>query len=303
LQTGHDHGYCFSCDRIAATSPKIGEERGGPVEQDTGTIVMLVLALLGAGAFAGVLAGLLGVGGGIVIVPVLFHMFEFLDVDLSVAMHVAVGTSLSTIIATSISSLRAHNRRGAVDWGLLKSWGPAVAIGVIAGTVIAALVSGATLTAIFAVLALVIAAHLAFSPEHLRLADQLPGGPIRFGIGNVIGGLSAMMGIGGGTFTVPTLVMCNYPVHKAVGTASAVGLIIAVPGALGFVVSGLGADGLPPFSLGFVNLLGFILLVPMTVLTAPVGARLAHGMNQRWLRRAFALFLAITSARMFFELS
>lgn len=273
------------------------------MEHDAGTILLLGLALLGAGAFAGVLAGLLGVGGGIVIVPVLFHIFQFLEVDLSVAMHLAVGTSLSTIIATSISSLNAHHKRGAVDWTLLKSWGPAVAIGVIAGTIIAALVSGATLTAIFAVLALVIAAHLAFSPQQMRVADQLPGGVVRFGIGNLIGGLSAMMGIGGGTFTVPTLVMCNYPVHKAVGTASAVGLIIAVPGTLGFIVNGFGAEGLPPFSLGFVNLMGFFFLVPMTVLMAPVGARLAHGMDQRWLRRAFAVFLAITSARMFFELS
>ena len=272
------------------------------MEQDTGTIILLAAALLGAGAFAGVLAGLLGVGGGIVIVPVLFHIFQFLDVDLSVAMHLAVGTSLSTIIATSISSLNAHNKRGAVDWNLLKSFGPAVAVGVIAGTIVAGMVSGATLTAVFAVLALVIAAHLAFASEKLRLADAVPRGAARFGIGNLIGGLSTMMGIGGGTFTVPTLVMCNYPVHKAVGTASAVGLIIAVPGTIGFVISGIGAANLPAFSFGFVNLLGFFFLVPMTVVMAPVGARLAHGMNQRWLRRAFALFLAITSIRMFTEL-
>ena len=272
------------------------------MEQDVGTIVLLAAALLGAGAFAGLLAGLLGVGGGIVIVPVLFHIFQFLQVDLSVAMHLAVGTSLSTIIATSVSSLNAHHKRGAVDWPLLRSWGPAVAVGVVAGTVIASMVSGATLTAVFAVLALVIATHLAFSPDKMRVADALPRGVLRFGIGNVIGGLSAMMGIGGGTFTVPTLVMCNYPVHKAVGTASAVGLIIAVPGTIGFVINGFGAEGLPAFSFGFVNLLGFFFLVPMTVIMAPIGARLAHGMNQRWLRRAFALFLAITSIRMFTEL-
>ena len=266
---------------------------------DPQTLVLLGAALLAAGAFAGILAGLLGVGGGIVIVPVLFHLFSFLEIPDAVRMHLAVGTSLSTIIVTSISSMRAHNRRGAVDWDLLKSWGPAVAVGVLLGTAIAVYVRGEVLTLVFAVVALAVSAHMAFAPEGLRVASALPRGALRATMGAVIGAISAMMGIGGGTLSVPTLVMCDYPIRRAVGTASAIGLIIAVPGTLGFVLSGHGVDGLPPFTVGYVSLLGFILIVPMTVLMAPVGAHIAHTIKTRMLRRAFALFLALTALRMF----
>lgn len=266
---------------------------------DPSTIALMAGALLVAGAFAGVLAGLLGIGGGIVIVPALFYLFTLLDIDPAIKMHLAVGTSLSTIIATSLSSIRSHHRRGAVDWPLLRSWGPAVAVGVVIGTVVAGLVSGEVLTGVFATMALLVAANMAFQPESARLADRLPGGPVRFVIGSLIGGFSAMMGIGGGTFTVPTLVMCSYPIRRAVGTAAAVGLIIAVPGTIGFMIDGYGRPELPPFSLGYVSVLGFVIIAPMTVMTAPLGARIAHTINTRWLRWAFALFLALTSLRMY----
>lgn len=269
---------------------------------DLVTVISLAVAVFGVGVFAGVLAGLLGVGGGIIIVPALFQLFAFMDVDLAVRMHLAVGTSLSTIIVTSVSSLRSHDRRGAVDWQLFKSLGPAVAVGVIAGAAIAGVVSGAALTAVFAVMALVVAWYMGFAPDDLRLARELPGGARRAGIGGVIGAVSAMVGIGGGSLTVPTLVLCNYPIRLAVGTSAAIGLVIAVPGTAGFMLSGLEAEGLPPLSLGYVNLLGFAILVPVTWLSAPWGARLAHWIPPRLLRLCFAAFLFIVSIRLFASL-
>jgi uncharacterized membrane protein YfcA len=262
------------------------------------SLLVLTGALLGTGIVAGLLAGLLGVGGGIVIVPVLFHLFSALDVDASVRMHVAVGTSLATIVPTSIVSAAAHRRRDAVDLPLLRTLGPAVFAGVIAGTAVAASVRGILLTAIFGVLALAVAANMALRPEELHLRDTLPGRPALDLIGGLIGAFSAMMGIGGGTFSVPVLVACAYPIRKAVGTASAIGLIIGVPGAIGFVVAGLEVPARPPFSFGYVNLLGFALIVPATILAAPWGVRLAHAIRPVMLRRAFALFLFLTSLRM-----
>ena len=169
----------------------------------------MAAVLLGVGLFGGVLAGLLGVGGGIVIVPVLYHLLDLLDVDSDVAMKLAVGTSLATIIPTSIVSMRSHLRKDAVDVALLKSWGPAIAIGVVIGAVLIGIVEGEVMIGVFAVTAAVVAIHMAFAPEGLRLAEHLPRGVPRFGIGMVIGVISTMMGIGGGTLTVPTLVLAT----------------------------------------------------------------------------------------------
>lgn len=256
------------------------------------------LILLGAGLFAGLLAGLLGVGGGIVVVPVLYHLFTQLDLDPAIRMHLAVGTSLATIIPTAISSARSHHKKQAVDFTLLKSWGPAIAVGVLIGATIASFLSGESLQAVFGIVALVVALNMAFGKQSWRLGDQLPNEPARGLMGVVIGGFSSMMGIGGGTLSVPIMTLFNVPVHRAVGTASAIGLIIAVPGAISFVISGWGVDGLPPFSLGHVSLLGFALIVPMTILAAPWGAKLAHALPVVWLKRAFAVFLALTGVRM-----
>jgi uncharacterized membrane protein YfcA len=269
------------------------------LETDIAFLGLLAAMLLAVGLAAGVLAGLLGVGGGIVIVPALYHVLGLVGIDEGVKMHLAVGTSLATIIPTSIASTRAHLRRDAVDLALLRNWGPAIAVGVVVGAALTGIVRGEVLTAVFAVVALAVALHMALSPERLRVADHLPGGAARAGMGALIGLFSTMMGIGGGTLTVPTLVLCNYPIRRAVGTAAAIGLIIAVPGTVGAVVNGWSVRGLPPLSLGYVSLLGLVLIVPATMLTAPLGARLAHAMRTRALRLAFALFLGITSVRMF----
>ncbi|WP_169545956.1 sulfite exporter TauE/SafE family protein [Sneathiella aquimaris] len=265
-------------------------------------LIGLVVALISTGVVAGVLAGLLGVGGGIVIVPVLFHILPFFDVDNDVRIHVAVGTSLATIILTSISSARSHHKKGAIDWPLLKRWGPAIFIGVLGGTWAASIADAFVLTLVFAVLALIVAANMAFRPENAHLSDTLPSSPIKELLGVFIGWFSAMMGIGGGTFTVPILTLFKYPIRQAVGTASAIGLIIAIPGTTGFLISGFSADNLPPGNIGYVNILGFLAIVPMTILFAPLGAHIAHSINTNRLKKLFAFFLFVTSIRMFYDL-
>lgn len=265
-------------------------------------LLPLAIALPLVGIAAGLIAGLLGVGGGIVIVPVLYHVFTILGLDEAVRMHVAVGTSLATIIATSTSSWRSHARKGAVDRDLLRSWGPFILAGVAIGSLAAGWVKGPVLTGIFAVFALMVSLHMAFGRPEWRLGHTLPTGAAKAGLAALIGGCSAMMGIGGGTFAVPTLTLFGTPIHRAVGTASAIGLIIGIPGTLGFILTGWNAALLPPFSLGYVNLLAVAAILPTSMAAAPWGARLAHRLDTRLLRRAFAVFLFLTSFRMAYGL-
>jgi len=271
---------------------------GGVPHGDLGT---LALGLVIAGVVGGLVAGMLGVGGGIVVVPILYHVLAALGVDESVRMHVAVGTSLATIIPTSFSSLRAHNKKGAVDWDLLRRWWLPMLIGVLAGSVLAAYVRGQTLSLIFACVALPVAVHFALWGEKKRIADRLPGGTGGLLLPFGIGGVSTMMGIGGGTVGVPALTLCGYPIHRAVGTASAFGAIISVPGTIAAVLAGWYAQGLPPYSLGYVNLLGVLLIAPGSFFAAPAGAHLAHMTDTKRLRIVFALFIAITAARMLWD--
>ncbi|QDG79236.1 sulfite exporter TauE/SafE family protein [Labrenzia sp. PHM005] len=262
---------------------------------------LLAAALLATGLVAGIIAGLLGVGGGIVIVPVLYYMFTALKIDPSVLMHVAVGTSLATILATGTSSARAHHQRGSVDMDLLKRWWWAIAIGVVAGATLAGNISGGALTLVFGVVALAVSANMMFRKNGSALADTLPGSPLKEVLGFLIGGISVMMGIGGGTLGVPTLTLFNYPIRKAVGTAAAIGLIIAVPGTLLSVFFGWNAEGRPPFSLGYVNLIGFFLIIPASTYAAPLGAKIAHAIDPSKLKLIFALFLGFTGLRMIYD--
>lgn len=263
-----------------------------------------VLTLLGAGTVAGLLAGMLGVGGGIVIVPSIYYLSSFLGIGQDVVMHVAVGSSLATIIPTGFSSVRSHYRRGAVDGTVLKSWGLSVAIGVMTGTIVAGSVHSAVLTTIFGVLALMVAVRMAWPNKQQtgEAGGKLPQGWPRQVIAFLIGSVSAMMGIGGGSFSVPVLTACGWPIRRAVGTSSAIGLIIAVPGAIGFVVSGWGVEGLPPFSLGYVSLPAVACFVPSSILAAPLGAKIAHTIRVDWLKRAFAVFLGLTAIKMLHSL-
>lgn len=251
-----------------------------------------------AAVIAGVLAGFLGVGGGIVLVPVLFWLFSVIDFPDALSMHMAVATSLATIVFTAISSARAHHKRGAVDVDLLRGWGPAMALGALAGGLAARWIDPAGLKAIFGAIALIVAINLAI-PKTLVIADHLPRGRGRdAGFGGLIGWFSSLMGIGGGTLGVPVLTAYSVPVQRAVGTAAAFGLIIAVPAVIGFVISGWGAPGRPPLSIGYVSLPAALLIIPFTTALAPVGARLAHGLDGAWVKRGFALFLGITAVRM-----
>lgn len=270
---------------------------------DLMTYLPSILLLIFTGAIAGLLAGMLGVGGGIVIVPVLFHLFGVLDLPDNTAMHMAVGTSLATIIPTSISSMRSHRKRGSIDDDLLKIWAVPVFIGSALGVLISAQVAGVVLSTVFAVIATLVALNM-LSRDGIKVAERMPegktaNGAMAFGIGT----FSAMMGIGGGTLTVPTLSAFNYDIRKAVGTASAIGLAISIPGGIGFVLAGWDVPDRPPLSLGYVNLVGFFLIFPATVLAAPIGARIANTINRVWLRRAFALFLGVTAVRMFLKLT
>lgn len=259
---------------------------------------VLAVGLVVTGAVAGILAGLLGVGGGIVIVPVLFLLFDALDVPAEVAMHLAVGTSLATIIPTSISSARSHHAKGAIDVSMLRAWAPFICVGALAGGIASRFVSSAFLTVLFGLVALVVAINMAL-PRRVALAQALPAGAAaQVAMPGGIGLLSALMGIGGGTLTVPILSLFSYPMHRAVGTAAAFGLVIAVPAALGFVWSGWAVDARPPLSLGYVNVVAAVLIFSASVLTAPLGSRLAHWLDPTTLKRFFALFLFLTAVRM-----
>lgn len=262
----------------------------------------LVPLLALTGIIAGLLAGLLGVGGGIVIVPVLYHVFSYLGIDVEIRMHLAVGTSLATIIPTSIRSALIHYRKGSFDIILFRSWVPGVFIGALLGTWLANLVAFTTLTTIFAIVALFVSLHMGFGRKDLQLGAAPLGGIGLASLTGSIGALSAMMGIGGGILSVPTMTLFGIPIHRAVGTAAGLGTAIAIPAVIGFMLGGRGVTGMPPLSIGYVNWLGFGLIVPATILTVPLGARLAHALNPNPLRKVFAFFLGITAIRMFTDI-
>jgi uncharacterized protein len=262
------------------------------------TYLPIAAAMLATGAIGGVIAGLLGVGGGIVIVPVLEFALGTLGVDPLVRMHVAVATSLATIVPTSIASAKAHNARGSVDVPLAKDWSLPILLGAIAGTLLAAHVGGSVLSGVFAAAALLVALKMLLPLDHVRLSDRVPRSVPAKSIPFAIGGASSMMGIGGGTLSVPTMTLFNEPIHRAVGTSSLLGLIISVPATIGYMYSGYHHPLLPMGSIGYVNLIGFLFIGPVTLLTAPWGARIAHKLEPRTLAMTFGAFLLLVSARM-----
>ena len=265
-------------------------------------LALHAVSLVLAGLVAGVLGGLIGVGGGIIVVPALYHVFGRLGVDPAVRQHVAVATSLATVAVTAFRSARSHHERGSVDTQLLAAWWPAIVGGSIAGTALVAALGGRTLTGLFGVIALLVALHMAFWRESWRIASAPPAGLVRLPLAFAIGLVSVMMGLGGGTVGVPTLTLLGVPMRRAIGTAAGLGSAIAVPGAIGLALAGIGVAGRPPGSLGYLNVLGFALIAPTTWLTAPLGARFAHAVSQRTLRRGFAFFLGLVALRMLFDL-
>lgn len=260
----------------------------------------VLAAMLGAGLVAGVVAGLLGVGGGIVVVPVLEYALGFAGVPAEWRMHVAVATSMATIVPTSISSSRAHHARGAVDWALARRWAPGMLIGALAGSLLAARVDASVLTGLFGVVALAVAAKMFLPLDDLRLALQPPRGLGGVSVAAGIGSVSAMMGIGGGTLSVPAMTLTGETIHRAVGTAAFFGLLISVPATIGYLLAPQAA-ALPWLTVGLVSLPGLALIAPCSMLTAPLGARLAHGLSRRALSRIFGAFLAIVGGRMLYS--
>ena len=263
--------------------------------------LILAVTMLATGCVAGVLAGLFGIGGGIVIVPVLEAALGFLGVDPAIRMHVAVGTSLATIIPTSISSATAHHRRDSVDLEIVKRWAVYVLLGALLGAWVAALVHSRVLAMVFATLALLVAVKMVLLPETRNLTESVPRGPLVPIIPTAIGCFSSMMGIGGGTFSVMTLTLFNQPIHRAVGTAALFGLVISLPATVGFMISGWGDPRLPVGTIGYVSLVGFALIAPTTVLMAPIGARIAHGLSKKRLSVLFGVFLLVISLRLFYR--
>lgn len=269
------------------------------MEMTLETTLLFAGAMLVAGVVAGIIAGLLGVGGGIVLVPAMFYLFTLMDVSPEVRMHLAVGTSLSTIIVTAWSSSRAHYKRGAVDIELLKGWGWWLFFGAILGMVFFSSIKSIALTFIFSAVTFLLALYMLLAPQYEESSEsRFPTGFLRGIYGIIVAGLSSIMGIGGGSLSVPLLTYYHFPIRRAVGTAAAVGLIIALPGTIGAFVSGLGHPDLPPFSLGYVNLLAFAILIPVTGFFAPIGSKLAHSINPKYLRYAFAGFLIFNAVNM-----
>jgi len=263
-------------------------------------LLPLIGILAVSGLVAGFAAGLLGVGGGIVTVPVLEYSLRFAGVPEEYRMHVAVATSLAAIIPTAISSARAHHSRGALDRDLARRWAVPMIAGAFAGSLLASHAPLAVLAGVFGAVAWMIAAKMLLPFDHLRVASQVPRGLGGGMLATFIGGVSAMMGIGGGTLAVPTLNICGYPIHRAVGTAAFFGLLISVPGTIGYLLA-RPATGLPWLTVGFVSVAGLAVIAPGSMLTATLGARVSHALSRRRLSQAFGVFLLLVGTRMLFR--
>ncbi|MEZ5786570.1 MAG: sulfite exporter TauE/SafE family protein [Xanthobacteraceae bacterium] len=264
----------------------------------------LIFALAGAGIATGLLAGLFGVGGGAIIVPVLYQVFTALEVPESVRMHLCVGSSLAIIIPTSIQSFRTHRAKGAARMDVLKLWAIPTVTGTIAGSVLAAFAPGLLLKFVFVLVAGSNAVKSLAGREDWRIAADFPGKAVMRSYGFGIGFLSALMGIGGGALSNMAFSFHGRSIHQAVATSAGLGVLISIPGALGYVAGGWPEMPiLPPLSLGYVSLIALALIAPITTLAAPFGARLAHRLPKRKLEIAFGAFLAIVCARFLWEIA
>ncbi len=269
---------------------------------DPATLLPLIAALAVAGALIGFLAGLFGIGGGAISVPVFYEVFQTLGHAPEVAMPMAVGTSLAVIIPTSIQSSRGHFKRGTLDMGLLRLWALPVLAGVIIGTIIARHAAPQVFQLVFAAVAAVNATKLLAGGAGWRLRESLPGKATMGAYGALVGLVSALMGIGGGAVSNLILTLHNVPIHRAVSTSAGVGVLIAIPGTLGYMAAGWGRADLPPDAVGFVSLATFALTIPTSLLTTRFGVALAHRLTRRHLETAFGLFLAAVCLRFLSEI-
>ncbi|AOY60662.1 sulfite exporter TauE/SafE family protein [Desulfococcus multivorans] len=262
------------------------------------SIVLLYTAM---GAVAGVLAGLLGIGGGLVIVPMLVFCFTWQKMPSDLIMHLALGTSMASIVFTAVSSFWAHHKRGAVHWVVVRRIVLGILVGTFLGTCIAARLSTGFLKGFFVVFLYYVAIQM-LTGRKPKGSRQLPGSLGMFGVGSVIGAVSSLVGIGGGTLSVPFMIWCNMTVHHAIGTSAAIGFPIAVAGTAGYIYNGWGASGLPSYALGYVYLPALVGLVCASVITAPLGVRLAHSLPVARLKRIFAVLLLLVATRMLWSI-
>lgn len=259
----------------------------------------IVALMLGAGLLAGFAAGLFGIGGGFVVVPALFVLLPLIGGSTSELAHVAVGTSLATIIVTSLRSMQSHAKRDAVDFAILKSWAPWIVVGSLAGVLLASRVSSAGLAIIFGIGVLLMAVHFLYPVlKSVELGTEMPGGAGRSALAIGLGAFSSLLGIGGGTIAIIVMTLYGRDIHRAIGTASGIGVIIALPGTVGFMAIGWGSQGLPPLSLGYVNLLGALAIVVTSFVSAPWGVATAHHLSPKWLQRVFGLYLVFVGVLM-----
>ncbi|MGB7243529.1 MAG: sulfite exporter TauE/SafE family protein [Sulfitobacter sp.] len=265
---------------------------------DAGLLMQMAIFLLVIGAFAGVLAGLLGVGGGIVLVPAFFYAFDLLGYQSPQLMQLCVATSLATILVTSVRSVLSHNKKGAVDWDVLRTWAPGIVIGAILGTLMVAQLRTTALQAIFGGLALLVGLYMAFGRASWRIGQVMPKGALRAVLSPAMGFLSVLMGIGGGSFGVSLMTLYNTPIHRAVATAAGFGVLIAAPAVIGLLFVPLAPAVRPPLTIGVINLPAFVIIIAMTLITAPIGANIAHKMNPKPLKRVFAFFLILVALNM-----
>ncbi|PTM38670.1 sulfite exporter TauE/SafE family protein [Bosea sp. 124] len=268
-----------------------------------GDLVFLAVSLVVAGALTGLLAGVFGVGGGAVIVPILYEVFRVIGVPEEVRMPLCVGTSLAVIIPTSIRSFNAHRAKGLVDMSVLKVWAVPAVLGVIAGSVVARYAPADLFKIVFVVVAVASALRLLFASDRWQLGTEMPGKVLMNVYGAIIGVLSALMGIGGGQLSSLFMTFYGRPIHQAVATSSGLGVLVSIPGALGYIYAGWPKmDILPPLSLGYVSFIGFLLFIPTSIWTAPIGARLAHRLSKRRLEVVFGLFLLAVASRFLWSL-
>lgn len=263
-----------------------------------GELVLLAGLIVAAGIVTGILAGLFGIGGGALIVPVLYEVFRALGVPDEVRFQLCVGTSIAIIVPTNVLSFLTHRNKGAVTMEVVRVWAVPAVVGVAAGSAIAAFASAAVLKLCFVLVGSIVAGKLLFGRESWRLADGLPGRAGMAGYGVVIGLAASLMGISGGSISNMILTLHGKPIHNAVATSAALGVPITVAGTVGYMLAGLPQQPLmPPLSLGFVSLIGFALMAPVSSFTAPYGARLAHALSRRRLEIAFGCFLLLVCAR------
>ena len=264
-------------------------------------LLYLISLMLGAGALAGIAAGLFGIGGGLIVVPALIMFFPILGVPEDCVVHMAIGTSLSTIVFTSFRSAQAHAKKGSVDFHIIKIWSVWLVVGAIVGILFAANLKARTIMLLFASFLFILSFKFIFPTilKNIKLGDEMPGGFLLAILGIFLGSCSALFGIGGGSISILIMSLYGTEIHKAIGTASALAIPIVLPGAIGFAIMGLGHENLPLGSIGFVNLIGLIGIVTTSILTAPLGAKLAHKLNPVTMKKVFGVYILFTAINMF----